>query len=193
MSERIYSMVGNSMSPTLLEPMILEIIKVDHYYCGDVIVFSHMNKKNIVHRIVKVTANGYITRGDNNLMDDEPIDYHNIHGKVVAAFRGVKRYKVSNNKYGYLLHRYLQIRKMVLLYCSKTLAFGYHLLSGSDIFANLSPKKYTPQIIQYQNRQAHLYIGKILVGRYDVRRRHWIIFRPWRIFINEKTLPLPNL
>jgi signal peptidase I len=180
------------MNPTLLEPMILETITADCYYRGDVVVFHDRKKKTIVHRIVKLTETGYITRGDNNLTDDEPIDYHDILGKVVAAFRGKKRYTISSNKHGYLLHRYLQIRKTLLHYSIKILSSCYHLLSGSGIFVNLLPKKYKPQIIQYQNQQTHLVIGKILIGRYDVRRHHWVIFRPWRIFIDERKLPIPN-
>ena len=193
MSERIYSMVGNSMNPTLSEPMILETILSDRYYLGDVVVFNDRKKKTIVHRIVKLTETGYITRGDNNLTDDEPIGYHDILGKVVASFRGEKRYNVSGNNYGYLLHCYLQIRKRLLLHFIKIFTFCYHLLFGLRILTHLLPQKYKPQIIQYQNEQAHLVIGKILIGRYDVRHHHWIIFRPWRIFIDERKLPIPNI
>ncbi|NWJ52257.1 MAG: signal peptidase I [Bacteroidetes bacterium] len=191
-SERIYSMVGNSMNPTLLEPMILETIRVDRYYLGDVIVFKNKSEKAVVHRIIKLTQTGFITRGDNNLIDDEPIIYDDIVGKVVAAFRGEKRYKVHCYKYGYLLHHYLQIRKILLQYFLFLFTFGYRLLSRLGIFIKLLPNKYKPRIIQYKREQAHLYIGKILVGRYDVRCHRWIIYRPWRIFIDEKLLPIPN-
>ena len=180
------------MNPTLFEPMILETNRVDHYFSGDVVVFNDSNKRIIVHRIVKLTQTGFITRGDNNLTDDEPIIQPDILGKVAAAYRGEKRYRVGDGKYGCMLHRYLQIRKILFHYLIKIFTFWYHLLSGSKVFINLLPKKYKPQIIQYQNRQAHLYIGKIFIGRYDARRCHWVIFRPWRIFVDEKTLPLPN-
>ena len=193
MSGEIYTMVGNSMNPTLFEPMILEITRPDRYCPGDVVVFSDRNKtRTTVHRIVKCTPSGFITRGDNNLTEDQPIIQEDILGKVVAAYRGEKRFKIRNGKYGYREHRYLQTRKRLFPYFIKMFTFWYHLLSGSGICIHLLPKKFKPRIIQYQNRQAHLFIGSLMVGRYDVHRRHWIIFRPWRIFIDEKTLPLTN-
>ena len=190
--ETIYSMVGNSMAPTLFEPMILETEPSDSYQLGDVVIFIDRDRKTIVHRIIKVNRSGYTTRGDNNLTDDEPIVKQDILGKVVAAYRGKKHYRVSGGKYGHLLHRYLRIRKMFLGYFIKSLSFCYHLLSGSGFFIKLLPQKYKPKIIQYQNGHAHLYLGKILAGRYDVRWRRWVIFRPWRIFVDEKSLPLSN-
>lgn len=192
MSEKIYSMSGNSMRPTLSEPMILETTGAEHYSQGDVVVFIDRNRNTIVHRIVKLTKSGYLTRGDNNLTDDEPIVHKDILGKVVAAYLGDKCYRISEGKNGYRVHRYLQIQKITLLYPLRLLSFWYHLLSRSEIFVHVLPRKYKPKIIQYQNSQAQVYIGKFLAGRYDVRRQHWIISRPWRIFINEKTLTLPN-
>jgi signal peptidase I len=192
LSEKIYSMSGNSMIPTLSEPMILETSRAEYYSQGDVVVFNDKNSNTIVHRIVKLTKSGFITRGDNNLTDDEPIVQQDILGKVVAAYRGQKQYRVSEGKNGYRVHRYLQVRKNILRYPQKILSFVYRILSGTDFFAKLLPGKYKPNIIQYQNGQSQVYIGKILAGRYDVRRQHWIILRPWRIFINEKSLPHPN-
>jgi signal peptidase I len=103
-SEKIYSMVGISMVPTLVEPMILETEPADYYNPGDVVVFIDRNGKTIVHRIVKRVGSVVTTRGDNNLLDDEPIVRQNILGKVVAAYRGEKRYRVGGGKSGYLLH-----------------------------------------------------------------------------------------
>ena len=191
-SEKIYSMSGNSMYPTLSEPMILETSTAEHYRQGDVVVFTKKNCNTIVHRIVRLTNSGFITRGDNNLKDDEPIVQQDILGKVVAAYRGEKQYRVSEGSYGYRLHCYLQIRKNILRYPLRSLSFCYQILSRTDFFKKLLPRKYKPKIIQYQNSQAQVYIGKILAGRYDVRRQHWIISRPWRIFINEKRLSKPK-
>ena len=185
-------MVGNSMYPTLVEPMILETEPADCCNIGDVAVFLDRNKKTIVHRIVKCNESGFTTRGDNNLTDDESIVREDILGKVVAACRGEQRYRVSGGKYGYVLHRFLQIRKIFLSYFIKLLSFWYHLLSRSGLFIKILPQKYKPNIIQYHNGQAHLYIGKIFAGRFDLRLGRWIIFRPWRIFIDEKSLPQPN-
>ena len=193
LSEKIYSMSGNSMIPTLSEPMILETSRAEYYSQGDVVVFNDKNSNTIVHRIVKLTKSGFITRGDNNLNDDEPIPLQDILGKVVAANRGEKQYRVSEGKSGYRVHRYLQVRKKIMRYPLRLLSFWYQLLSRTDFFAKLLPRKYKPKIIQYQNSQAQVYIGKILAGRYDVRRQHWIISRPWRIFIDEKNLTKAQL
>ncbi len=108
-------MSGSSMNPTLCEPMILETSRFEHYSRGDVVVFTYKNGNTIVHRIVKRTKFGFITSGDNNLTDDEPIVQHDILGKVVAAYRGEKCYRVSEGKNGYRVHRYLQVQKT---YCA---------------------------------------------------------------------------
>jgi hypothetical protein len=86
----------------------------------------------------------------------------------------------------------LQIRKVFLGHFIKFLSFWYHLLSRPGFFIKLLPQKSKPRIIQYQNGQAHLYIGKIFAGRYEKRWKRWIVFRPWRIFVDEKSLPLPT-
>jgi signal peptidase I len=185
-------MVGNSMKPTLSEPMILETFRSEKYNQGDVVVFKDQSMKTIVHRIVKLTESGFITRGDNNLTDDAPIVQQDILGKVIAAYRGDKQYRVKNGKSGFRAHRYLQVRKSTLRYPLRLLAVFYHLLSGSGFFGYFLPSKYKPRIVQYQNNQAQLYLGKLLVGKYDVRLQRWMISTPWRIFINEKSLAKSN-
>lgn len=193
MTASIFTMSGMSMLPLLSEPMILETIQPAHYRRGDIVVFGGENgDRSTVHRIVRVTTEGYITRGDNCLVDDRPINRKDILGKVVFAYRGEKRFRVLNGHRGYLLHCTLQFRKKRMSPVFRILSYPYNLISRSQLVVRLLPEKYKPRIIQYGNGQAHLFIGTTLIGRYHRPAGHWIIFRPWRILVDEKALPVPQ-
>lgn len=178
------------MAPTLTEPMILETIKSELYSRGDVIVFKGENQdKTVVHRIVRVSSTGYITRGDNNLRDDKPVAHPDVLGKAIMAFRGEKCYPIRNGIWGSRRHKYLQLRKKVMGRLSRFLSMPYHFISDSGFFKILLPKNLKPKVILYQDKPGHLYLGNILIGRYDARRKKWVIFRPWKIFIDQAKLP----
>lgn len=69
----------------------------------DIAFFSSSLNMVITHRVVEVTANGYITQGlQNNVVDGE-IRYSDVIGKVVlkSAFFG-QVYKLVGSRYGFL-------------------------------------------------------------------------------------------
>lgn len=51
---------------------------------GDVIIYNR-NGISIVHRVVVIEKNFYVTKGDNNIAEDKPIAQKEIQGKVVFA------------------------------------------------------------------------------------------------------------
>jgi signal peptidase len=62
----------------------LIISKQKSYEVGDIVVFQD-GKMAITHRIVSISENEVITRGDANNTDDEPIMLEHIKGEVVCV------------------------------------------------------------------------------------------------------------
>lgn len=79
---------GNSMNPMLYpgDVVITKTIAPESIHEGDVIRF-HRDGIDIVHRVRQVqnqeSALVFITRGDNNNVDDEPVTSGQIEGKVI--------------------------------------------------------------------------------------------------------------
>ena len=65
---------GSSMEPTLVEGDILIGFETDSIETGDVVIVqdeSCFESEYVVHRVVDVTDNGYVTQGDNNPITDQ--------------------------------------------------------------------------------------------------------------------------
>jgi signal peptidase I len=73
---------GQSMLPTI-EPGSLVIVKSQiSYNNGDIVAFVNSDGINVVHRIIEITKEGYVTQGDNNSYKDSPIVFEDIKGKA---------------------------------------------------------------------------------------------------------------
>lgn len=98
--EVITSTVGTSMYPMLRNKRDMVVIKkVD---CAlkkhDVPVYRLKSGKIVMHRIIKVTENGYVIRGDNLYNNEYDITDDNIIGMLKAFYRDGKYYDVKTNK-----------------------------------------------------------------------------------------------
>ena len=72
---------GDSMLQKI-EPGSLLIVKSqDSYDNGEIVAFVNSGGINVVHRVIEVTEDGYVTQGDNNSFKDAPIVYEDIKGK----------------------------------------------------------------------------------------------------------------
>jgi signal peptidase len=81
---------GNSMNPVLYpgDVVITRVIPPEQIQVGDVIRF-HRDGIDVVHRVMDVQNHGagpvFITRGDNNNVDDAPVMAEQVEGKVVLT------------------------------------------------------------------------------------------------------------
>lgn len=191
--------VGPSMSPTLQEPEILEIVPYGNQplRVGDVVFFrSPGAHQTVVHRITRLTPKGIVTRGDNNRRDDgfvlQPKD---IQGRVVAARRGLKYRLVAGGWRGRLIVRWLPWKGHLDRGASYLLHSFYHALAQRGSLTALIPLGLRPRVVIFQNKTAKrpcLLLGRRIIGRYDDRRQQWQINRPFRLIVNEKKLPKPK-
>jgi signal peptidase I len=76
---------GQSMQPAI-QPGSLVIVKSQTSYdTGEIVAYVDSGGINIVHRIIQVTEEGYVTQGDNNPGPDVPIVYEDIKGKAALV------------------------------------------------------------------------------------------------------------
>lgn len=76
--------LSGSMEPELSAGDLLIVAKRDGYAVGDVVVFQD-GRIAVTHRIISLSDNAVITKGDANNTPDAPIGPEQIKGKVLLA------------------------------------------------------------------------------------------------------------
>lgn len=115
----IYTNVGTSMRPLIRQGKDIMIIsKLDRKPKKmDVPLYKRDSGQYVLHRIVKVTKDGYVLRGDNTYCNEHGITDKHILGVLTGVIRNGK--EVSVHSFGYVLYSYFwyytyYIRKMVV-------------------------------------------------------------------------------
>ena len=107
----LYVVESDSMRPKLKKDDIVVVKKGfenDRYKTGNIITFKRKDGEIITHRISKVILSdmqkSYITKGDNNLAeDDEIVKYDDIIGKVIYVMPYLgSLIKILKNKYFFI-------------------------------------------------------------------------------------------
>lgn len=73
---------SGSMEPTYSPGDLVFVTKADVYVKDDIVVFQR-HEKAVMHRLLSVSGNTVITKGDANNVADDPISLSDIKGKVV--------------------------------------------------------------------------------------------------------------
>ena len=82
---RMYRIGSGSMKPYLNINDYILVRESDEYKVNDVITYQ-INGEYVTHRIVSISDDLIITKGDANNTSDEPIKNENIIGKIVMKF-----------------------------------------------------------------------------------------------------------
>ncbi|MCP4693421.1 MAG: hypothetical protein GY859_35610 [Desulfobacterales bacterium] len=190
---------GASMAPTLRESEILEVAP-----CmgrpprpGDVILFTppggERGGRAVAHRVVRVSGGGFRTRGDNNAEEDPWLARpEEVAGRVTAAWRGRRRRIILGGRPGLLASRLSRFRRIFTRGPARLLRAPYHALARSGLFRRPPLAVFTPRVVVFRGHgveRPRLLMGRRVVGRYDAARGQWIIRPPYRLFVNESTLP----
>ena len=183
---------GTSMNPTLCELDVLEIAPYGNrpIRVGDVIFFVLPDwTRPAVHRVVRITPECISTRGDNNnLIDSWVIVPEDVIGQVLRAARGKVKRPIFGGIAGQLWAVGVSIFKVVV----KVPSFFYHLLACSRLLRYLLPLHKRMRIItinQPGGEELQLVLGHWLVGRHKLGTERWWIRRPFRLFVDERSLP----
>lgn len=186
---------GSSMDPTLREPEIIEVVPYEGrpLRIGDVALFlSPEAGRLVVHRIVRVTPAGVSTLGDNNTGEDRfLLQAKSIKGRVVAAWRGRKRRRIAGGYRGRWTGRWCRWRRALDRGVSSLLRPFYHALIRRGLIARWLPAGVRPRVVVFQARgrdRSRLLWGRHVIGRYDDRHGRWLVRRPCRLFVDERTL-----
>jgi signal peptidase len=194
------------MNPTLRE---LDLLWIEPYgnrpvRAGDVVCYrSPEENVNLVHRVVSVGGrgtggmkDGIRTRGDNNPTDDAGVlQVGDIIGRVVAAQRGPRLRLIRGDHAGRMIAWSVRLRRPILGVVTGVASGAYQGLVRSGPFGALLPGGLKPRPVCFLGRGAAMFkllMGRRTVGHYDDHLSRWRIRRPFRLFVDEHSLPNPQ-
>ncbi|MHB8810956.1 MAG: SynChlorMet cassette protein ScmC [Desulfobulbaceae bacterium] len=191
---------GSSMNPTLRHPDLLEVIPYEDRPIrpGDVVYYQpSTGGPKVIHRVVRVTAKGIFTRGDNNCPEDpflqQPSD---VIGQVKAAWRYDKRREIAGGICGRL--SVSRTRACARLYniARVPLRWVYQSLAARGLLNSMLPASFQPRVFEFRQRSLpsilKLMVRGHVIGRYDAWKKLWEIDHPWRMVIDVSTLPVTD-
>lgn len=187
---------GPSMNPTLRAGDGLCVIPYGDkkIRIGDVVVFRHPEgQDNIVHRVVSVNSRGVRTRGDNNTdIDPWVLRPEDIIGRVVSAQRTHRNVSIHGGAWGRALALVLWTKKHANSTVSRILHPAYHLLARSGLFRKCLPFHRKTRVFSFtrpEGKELQLLLGNRVIGRRLPGRDQWQIARPFRLLLDETSLP----
>ncbi len=161
---------------------------------GDVIAFTlPKEERTIVHRVEAVGDGIIRTRGDASGIPDPWVIYpENIRGRVefVRSDRGWHR--ARNGRAGRVMAGTVAVRREVRVLITPVLDPVYRVLSSSRFLKGLGQALPT-RLVCYQRPlgpEYHLRLFGLTIGRCLPGRKRWRIRTPFRMVVNEQSLPV---
>ena len=161
---------------------------------GDVILFTPPGEKErVVHRVVSTGPAGIRTKGDANpYLDAWVLRQEDIIGRAECLERDGKFTPVAGGLTGRVLSTFIRALRKSDHLASHVLNPCYRGLAGSGLFRMLLPSSLRPRVIVFERdgtREMQLVLGKRIIGRRPAGAGTWTIRRPFRLFVDELTLP----
>jgi len=181
---------GPSMNPTLRQGDIVEIISAEKTVIipGDIIYFLNQKNTRVIHRVIKHTENGYITKGDNNKeVDSTCVTPDQIIGKVISVHRKEAQYTVHGGMLGRATAVLFSLRKKALMLIGLFVRDAYYFLIDTGFIQRYIPSYLKPKHVLFQTK-ADTYHQKLIlfqkeIGRYDTCSGTWKILPPFGLLI----------
>jgi len=190
---------GPSMNPTLKAGDQLRVVPYANrnIRVGDVVVFrAPEGKRHVTHRVVSFDPQGVRTRGDNNNKTDSWIlQTEKITGRVDSARRGAKKVPIHGGRRGMIYALALRSIKRANLTISRILHPAYHRLADSGIFKRFLRNRTRSRVLCFtrpKGIEMQLHLGPWMIGRRLPGQNQWNIKRPFKLFIDEYSLPHNN-
>jgi signal peptidase I len=190
---------GRSMYPTLKQGEILYTRPVFRDLTpGDIIVYFDPDQhKNIVHRIIAIKDNLFVTRGDNNPNPDSKlIPLHNIIGKVnYIDSTGITK-PVRGGKPGLILSHFQNLRNIIGNNLYILISPLYKWIKKTCIVSKLWHPKISRLIIKtgsgdlikFIHRNRTVAVWNPSTGSFSCHPNYKLIIdAPSNQFLNEKT------
>ena len=187
---------GPSMNPTLKPGDRLWITPNNgqKIQLGDVVVFiSPGNGSRVVHRVVSLDTSGVRTQGDNNnRVDPWLLSHDQILGRVFFSERGKRRRRVFGGTIGQLFGVVIrEIHALDARVCSRFRP-AYDRLARAGVFRRWLPSCMKTRAISLSHpagTELQLLMGRRVIGRWLPGKSGWSIRRPFRLFVDEESLP----
>jgi signal peptidase len=188
--------IGPSMNPTLKSGDRLQVIPYNGQKIrrGDVVVLTPPGGgSKIIHRVVSVDSQGIKTRGDNNnKCDPWVLSSDHIVGCVVSLRRGNRQLRVFGGLLGHLFAMAIRAINIIDLNLTSLLRPFYQRLAKAGFFRRWLPSWMKTRAISLRHpagTELQLLMGRRVIGRWLPGKTRWHIRRPFRLFVNEETLP----
>ena len=184
---------GISMNPLMRSGDILLVVPSESQtiHPGDVVLYVDPNRGQVVHRVVAVNSQGVITKGDNMPdVDDRILAPQEILGRVTAIQRQGRTLPVPREAPAalYLLKGRQWFDRTIF----RLIQPLYHRLAQSGLFQGPLTAWMKPRVIYFSRGASpewQLWLGKLLIGRKKPHQSEWSIRRPFRLFVDEASLP----
>jgi len=187
---------GPSMNPTL---KALDVLHIEPYHNerirrGDVILFtSPRNGCQVVHRVVSVESRGIRTRGDTNPgIDPWILEPNRVLGRVVSIRRRNRLKRIPGGPLGRLAGGAVRMSRGLDGLVSTLLRPAYRLLARKHIFHTWALRITRIRILELRRpsgTEQQLLLGRRVIGRRLPGDDRWSIRRPYRLFVDEESLP----
>lgn len=104
---------GNSMRPLIKSGKTQIVLEKNNnnFKLGDVPLFRRNNGSLVLHRIVKIDENGYVTVGDNELRKEAYFKDEDAYGIMCGYYKGKKFVSVESKRYKFYMKIILPIWK----------------------------------------------------------------------------------
>ena len=188
--------IGSSMNPVLKSGDRLVIIPCGDRRIrqGDVIVCNSPDDgSKVIHRVISMDSGGIKTRGDNSTGADPWIlSSDQIVGRVAYARRGQRRRKVWGGPMGRLVAVTIRTLCLIDSMLSSSLRPVYHQLAKRGHLRKLLPAHLKARVVllnRHSGRELQLLMGGRVIGRWLPEHKGWYIRRPFRLFVDEASLP----
>jgi hypothetical protein len=190
---------GASMFPTLRTGDVLYVrpLNGQAIRCGDVAVFVPDEASPlVVHRIVSRTEAGFASMGDDNESpDSQLLLQRDIIGLVFLAENRGKSRRIHGGVVGRFQGFLRRLRSATERNLSDALRPAYRFLTRSGMLQGLGRAILQTKVVLFNRQSGDRELRLMWNGRMIGRRSGagpWIIKRPFRPLVDEKTLPTLN-
>jgi hypothetical protein len=187
---------GNSMRP-LFRPgdrIVFVPCRAEELRRGDVIIFiPHGREERVVHRVVFKGPESVRTQGDANpCRDTEEVRQEQIVGRALSVERKGRVIPVRGGLAGRLSVASIRAFRRCDHLFSYALYPCYRALARSGLVRVILPPALRPRVVTFERdgvREMQLILGKRIIGRRSAGAGAWIIRRPFRLLVDEQSLP----
>jgi len=185
------------MSPTIRRSDTLYVLPYNEtkVQIGDVVIFKFVGQPvPTVHRVLRLDGFGITTMGDNNdSADPHFLNSSDIIGKVVYLGRRSKLKPVHGGWPGSLVGRLMRLRRLLDCHVSRIGHPLYEFLVRHKIFVRWPFCSMRTKVVSFTRNGTNdlqlLWRGRV-IGWFVPEVGTWTIKRPFRLFVDQSTLPV---